>query len=81
MIHNRFKLHSLVIVSYTQVYNRSMYIGNLREAFKKKTPDFGTLSESGRVGLKNHKLFFQNLAWTFFNKGGGFCHHVQTVKA
>ena len=61
MIHNRFKLHSLVIVSYTQVYNQSMYIGNLREAFKKKKkpPDFGTLSESGRVGLKNHKLFFK----------------------
>ena len=53
-----------------------------REAFKKKkTPKFGTLSESGRGGLKNHKLFFQNLVWTFFNRGGGFCHHVQTVKS
>ena len=53
----------------------------VREAFNKKTPDFGTLSESGRGGLKNHKLFFQNLVWTFFNRGGGFCHHVQTVKS
>ena len=50
-------------------------------SLQKKTPKFGTLSESGRGGLKNHKLFFQNLVWTFFNRGGGFCHHVQTVKS
>ena len=49
---------------------------------KKKPPDFGTLSKSERGGgLKNHKLFFQHLVWTFFNRGGGFCHHVQTVKS
>ena len=52
----------------------------LREALK-KPPDFGTLSVSGRGGSEKSQTFFQNLVWTFFNRGGGFCHHVQTVKS
>ena len=52
----------------------------IREALK-KLPIFGHCPKVGEGwGLKNHKLFIRNFVWTFFNGGGGFCHHAQTVQ-
>ena len=67
-----------VLYKQTNVYGLQTQF--VREAFKKKS-QIWDIVRKWEGGLKNHKLFFQNLVWTFFNRGGGFCHHVQTVKS
>ena len=53
----------------------------VREAFKKKNSRFWDIVRKWEGGSEKSQTFFQNLVWTFFNRGVGFCHHAQTVKS